>query len=138
MKHRRLYIVGNGFDLHHRIPTEFCDFRQFVREHDSGLLKAIESYLSAIRADWSDLESSLATIEVEGIVNDLEQFMPSYGADKWSDQDIMIFSTRSAVSSCACRSNSDADSVNGFAMCRFRRQKPRWHVCEPSIQPRFS
>jgi Bacteriophage abortive infection AbiH len=85
MKNPKLYIIGNGFDLHHGIPSEFADFKEFVREHDSDLLKAIESYLLAIREDWKDLESALATIEVEGIVNDLEHFMTSYGADDWSD-----------------------------------------------------
>lgn len=85
MKDRKLYIIGNGFDLHHGIPSEFADFKEFVREHDSDLLKAIESYLFAIREDWKDLESALATIEVESIVNDLEHFMTSYGADNWSD-----------------------------------------------------
>jgi hypothetical protein len=85
MKDRKLYIIGNGFDLYHGIPSKFADFKEFVREHDSDLLKAIESYLLAIREDWKDLESALATIEVEGIVNDFEHFMTSYGADDWSD-----------------------------------------------------
>lgn len=85
MKDCKLYIIGNGFDLHHRIPSGFDDFKEFVREHDSDLLKVIERYLLALREDWKDLESALATIEVEGIVNDLEHFMTSYGADEWSD-----------------------------------------------------
>lgn len=85
MKDRKLYIIGNGFDLHHGIPSEFADFKEFVRDHDYDLLKTIESYLLPIREDWKDLESALATVEVEGIMNDLEHFMTSYGADDWSD-----------------------------------------------------
>ena len=48
------------------------------------MLRAIENYLPA-RDDWGDLELALAKIDVDNIVTDLEHFMPSYGAEDWSD-----------------------------------------------------
>jgi hypothetical protein len=84
MENRKLYIIGNGFDLWHGIPSEYWQFREFVVERDSGLLKAVENYLPADE-NWSDLESALAQIDVGCIIDDLGHFMTSYGADDWSD-----------------------------------------------------
>jgi len=85
MEDRKLYIIGNGFDLQHGIPSEYRDFKKFVREHDFGLLKAIENYLPTVRKDWKDLESALAEIDVGSIIDDLEHFMTPYGDDDWGD-----------------------------------------------------
>lgn len=84
MEGHTLYIIGNGFDLQHEIPSDLRLFKQFVRSQDRGLLETVEKYLPDA-GDWSDLESALATIDAEGLLEDLEQFMPSYGADEWSD-----------------------------------------------------
>src|SRR6266581_3083432 len=84
MKNRKLYIIGNGFDLWHGIPSSFAQFKEFVREHDSDLLKAVEDYLPADE-NWSDLELALADIDVDSIIDDLGHFMTPYGADEWSD-----------------------------------------------------
>jgi Bacteriophage abortive infection AbiH len=84
MENRKLYIIGNGFDLWHRIPSSYQEFKEFVREHDPRLLTAVEDYLPADE-DWSGLESALAEIDVGSIIDDLEHFMVSYGADDWSD-----------------------------------------------------
>lgn len=35
--------------------------------------------------EWGDLELALASLDVDNIISDLEHFMPSYGADDWSD-----------------------------------------------------
>jgi hypothetical protein len=84
MGDRKLYIIGNGFDLQHGIPSKYRDFREFVEECDSNLLSDVDDYLPA-GDDWSHLEQALAEIDVDHIVENLEQFMPSYGADDWSD-----------------------------------------------------
>jgi hypothetical protein len=84
MATRKLFIIGNGFDLHHGIPSTYSHFKTFVQECDSHLLRTVEDYLP-VEENWSDLESALADIDVESIVNDLEQFMPGYGAEDWSD-----------------------------------------------------
>lgn len=84
MENRKLYVIGNGFDLCHGIPCHYWQFKEFVQEHDPNLLRAVEDYLPA-EADWSDLESSLAEIDIDSMIDDLEHFMMSYGADDWSD-----------------------------------------------------
>lgn len=84
MKNRKLYIIGNGFDLQHEIPTELCDFREFVEERDPNLLRAVDDYLP-VGDDWCNLESALAGIDVDSIIDDLQHFMMPYGAEDWSD-----------------------------------------------------
>ena len=84
MKDRQLYIIGNGFDLWHGMPTSLWQFKEFVEVHDSYLLKSVKNYLPADE-DWSDLELALADIDVDSIVQDHEHFMTPYGAEDWSD-----------------------------------------------------
>lgn len=55
-----------------------------MRRHDRDLFDAVDSYLPA-NEDWSDLESALADVDVDSIIDDLGHFMPAYSADDWSD-----------------------------------------------------
>lgn len=80
----RLYVIGNGFDLWHGIPSSYAHFKEYVREHDRDLFDAIDRYLPADE-DWSDLESALADIDVDSIIDDLGHFMPAYSDEDWSD-----------------------------------------------------
>lgn len=79
-----LYLIGNGFDLWHGIPSGYRHFKAYVETRDRELSRISEAYLPA-EEDWSDLESSLADIDVDCIIDDLGHFMSSYGADDWSD-----------------------------------------------------
>lgn len=79
-----LYIVGNGFDLYHRLPTSFAQFRHYVRATDGDLARAIDDYLPVDR-QWSDLEVALAGLDPDDVVDTLGMFLPSYGDDEWSD-----------------------------------------------------
>lgn len=80
----QLYIIGNGFDLGHHIPSSFAQFKAYLDTYDSRIKDAVERYL-AVDKSWSDLEASLASLDVDGIIDDKGQFMGSYGADDWSD-----------------------------------------------------
>jgi hypothetical protein len=90
MNQRKLYIVGNGFDLWHKIPSAFQDFKDFLNKHDRELLTAVEEYLP-VEGDWRTLESALAGLDVEHIINTFEYTMTSYNDDDWSDSDHHIF-----------------------------------------------
>ena len=80
----KLYIIGNGFDLFHNMQTSFADFRVFAETNARDSFNAIESYLS-VADDWADLESALADLDVDFVVEDLGHFMPPYSADYWSE-----------------------------------------------------
>lgn len=84
MQPTKLYVIGNGFDLWHGIPSSYARFKEYVRQRDRDLFDAVDRYLPADE-DWSDLECALADIDVDSIIDDLGQFMPSYSAEDWSD-----------------------------------------------------
>lgn len=79
-----LYIIGNGFDLYHNMRTSFADFRVFIERNARDTFNDIYTYLS-IDESWADLESALADLDVDWVIEDLSGFATSYGADDWSD-----------------------------------------------------
>lgn len=54
----RLLVIGNGFDLNHGLPTQFSDFRNYLKEHHPDDLRYIEDDLADGDPDafWSDVE----------------------------------------------------------------------------------
>lgn len=81
---KTLYIIGNGFDIHHGVPSRFLDFKKYLQAEDHSLLDIVERFLP-VREDWSDLEEALAGLDVDEVVDYASQFLMSYGAEDWSD-----------------------------------------------------
>lgn len=84
MKPRKLYVIGNGFDLWHGIPSGLPQFKEYVQTTDSDIYREVEDYLPT-KDDWSDLEQALADMDVDALIDNLEHFLSSYGAEDWSD-----------------------------------------------------
>ena len=83
-----LYILGNGFDLHHNLPTCYQAFHKYVKEHQRDLLSSLEYYF-LFKTDkdyqWNNFEEDLGTFDWKGFYynnNHLdplaEDFRPSY------------------------------------------------------------
>ena len=66
MRPTKLYVIGNGFDLWHGIPSSYAQFKEYVRRYDRDLFDAVDSYLPADE-DWSDIESALADVDVDSL-----------------------------------------------------------------------
>lgn len=79
-----LYIIGNGFDLHHEIGSSYPAFGKYVSQVDSVLHDTFEKYFS-FEGNWANLEEVLASIDVSSIVDDASNFLISYAAEDWSD-----------------------------------------------------
>lgn len=79
-----LYVIGNGFDLWHGIPSGLGDFKRYVLGTDRDIHREVEDYLPAGK-DWCELEQALAALDVDLLVDNLGQFMGSYGDEDWSD-----------------------------------------------------
>ena len=60
-----LYIIGNGFDLYHGLPTSYGHFSDYVKEHDNELAELVEKYyFHKINSDfWSDFEENLSGLD---------------------------------------------------------------------------
>lgn len=83
-KTMRLYIIGNGFDIRHGLPTGYKHFKSYVAKNDQELYDAIEEYMPA-GDEWNELESALGEIDYELILQNSEMFLASYNTDDWSD-----------------------------------------------------
>ncbi|UQQ12620.1 bacteriophage abortive infection AbiH family protein [Xanthomonas arboricola] len=79
-----LYIVGNGFDLWHGIPSSLGEFKEYVLTTNRQIYREVEDYLPA-GENWCDLELALAELDPNMLVDNLGHFMGDYGAEDWSD-----------------------------------------------------
>lgn len=73
----KLYIIGNGFDIAHKLPTQYWDFRTYLERVDDGFLHAFEMHYSIYpnmsdeaKKDllWNELETNLANIDEDIII----------------------------------------------------------------------
>lgn len=71
MTTKTLYIIGNGFDLHHGMPTLFSDFKRYLERIDRVTYGGVENYLPA-QGNWANLEQTLADLDTDHIISDME------------------------------------------------------------------
>lgn len=79
--YKRLYIIGNGFDLHYELRTSFEDFGAFVRQRDVLLANDLESLFQGDM--WGSFEESLGLLSPDDVVRDC--FGLLIGIDKSSN-----------------------------------------------------
>lgn len=79
-----LYVIGNGFDIHHGIQSKYWQFGEYVKLHNSELYDTFEDFFS-FEGNWDSFEETLKYIDVDYLVDSASDFLVSYGADDWSD-----------------------------------------------------
>lgn len=62
-----LYVLGNGFDLMHRVPSSYYNFRDSLGKNNN-LRRTLENYIT-VEDFWADLEYGLAHIDVSAMGN---------------------------------------------------------------------
>lgn len=69
---KTLYIIGNGFDLYHRMKTSYSDFNLFVRNNNLELDSFFYEYfnLKVNNSLWADFENDLNTFKHENFFSD--------------------------------------------------------------------
>jgi hypothetical protein len=80
-----LYVVGNGFDLHHGIRSAYKDFGGFVKAHDSESYGLIESYFDVDDEFWSHFEARLADFDADTLIEKVSDALAPYSAEDWKD-----------------------------------------------------
>ena len=61
-----LVIVGNGFDLAHKMKTSYGDFRNFLIDKHPDIVESLEYYsLLEPQKLWSDFENNLSMLDVD-------------------------------------------------------------------------
>jgi hypothetical protein len=80
-----LYIIGNGFDLYHGIPSAYEDFGGFLKANDPEIYRLIEEYLCPDDRFWAEFEARLAKFDADTLADHASEFLVPYSADDWSD-----------------------------------------------------
>lgn len=76
---KTLYIIGNGFDLHHKLNTKYCAFGFFLKENYSTIYDHLIEYYGfsdLIASDnkssddilWAQFEASLALLDSDTVL----------------------------------------------------------------------
>lgn len=84
MNHSMLYIVGNGFDIHHGISSCYSDFKEYLSDHYKNLHEYVIRYLP-VKENWSELEKTLADLDIDFLIGEAENCLYSYSDENWSD-----------------------------------------------------
>ena len=67
----KLFIIGNGFDIHHGLRTSYADFRDNYAKKSSALWNSLfDLYGDSIYKDmwWSDFEGMLSNVDYAHLV----------------------------------------------------------------------
>jgi hypothetical protein len=86
-----LYIIGNGFDLHHGVNSSYSAFSQWLKQNNPELF-VIYSAICNYDALWSDFETSMAYVDRHYFTDVAELFLPDYSKDPddWQMADILL------------------------------------------------
>lgn len=86
----KLYVLGNGFDIGHKIPCKYSDFYNYLEENRSDILKIMEKYYY-VGCDsdlWSDFECSLEEdINYDSLAEIVGENTPNFASDDFRDRD---------------------------------------------------
>lgn len=84
-----LYIIGNGFDLHHGFNTRYSNFSEYLQVHNPDLLDLIHCYYYQENGVdlWASFEESLANFDKDALLVDLSDYLPVISSDEFRDRD---------------------------------------------------
>ena len=80
-----LYIIGNGFDRHHNILSDYRDFGRYLEAVDPDTYREVETYFSVDNEFWWEFEKKLANLDANTLIDYASQYRMFYGAEDWSD-----------------------------------------------------
>lgn len=90
----KLYIIGNGFDLHHNLKTSYYDFAEYLKKNNNVIYDILESYVSYPTSDedlWSCFEENLAHLNAEEILSEHSDRLPDISSEEFRDRDMHVF-----------------------------------------------
>lgn len=90
-----LYIIGNGFDRFHDLPTRYSDFGKYIESYDSDfynlLLDWYPTFYNNQMEDsfslWKDFENGLKEIDQDLLWQSIDNHLTQYGVENWGDED---------------------------------------------------
>lgn len=82
---KKLFIIGNGFDRFHDIPSSYYDFREYLEE--SGANNFLNGICKYIESDdlWSNFEEALGCLNEDELREEHIDSVISYSDDEWRE-----------------------------------------------------
>jgi len=74
-----LYIIGNGFDLHHGIQSSFRAFGEYLRDPDRATYNVLERYFDVDSEFWGEFEEQL--VDRDALIDHASNWLVNYGAE---------------------------------------------------------
>lgn len=63
-----LYVIGNGFDIHHCINSSYSDFGKWMQDNHLDVMDDFEeAYGECDDEWWADFENRLTSLDIIGI-----------------------------------------------------------------------
>lgn len=80
----KMYIIGNGFDLYHGVKSRYSDFEKYIQYYDNQLYNQLNDLFDS-KSLWSYFEETLAKIDLDSIIDEVDCFLVSYDSESWGD-----------------------------------------------------
>lgn len=98
----KLYIIGNGFDTHHKLDTYYTSFGLFLKKNNKEVYDLLVEHFGFADLDplnddsmtdplWSEFEHSLSLIDTSTVLEAFEDYLPNYSSDDFRDRDRYSF-----------------------------------------------
>lgn len=86
----KLFVIGNGFDLAHNLPTKFDpDFKNIARKYEQD--NFWDLYQSRENDIWSDFENLLGCPDFNTLEEIFDGYEPDYLSERESERDSIIY-----------------------------------------------
>ncbi|MCS6118043.1 hypothetical protein G3444_03795 [Shewanella baltica] len=86
---KKLYIIGNGFDMHHGLATNYFSFENYIRLHNQELFSKVNQYYYSGNDEdlWANFEENLANLDKDGVLDELSEYLPNPSSEDFRDKD---------------------------------------------------
>lgn len=89
---KQLYIIGNGFDIHHDIPSQYSNYCEWLEENDADLIERLRNFYNVDNKEWwSQFEIELGYPDMSEYIEKVTfENQPDYGSDNFRDRDYHV------------------------------------------------
>lgn len=87
---KNLYIIGNGFDIHHGINSSYGAYHQWMEDNGHwDAINEIDEIYGGGYEWWSDLENGLGELDMDAYSREkAREYSPDYGDDGFRERDM--------------------------------------------------
>ncbi|MDV4264817.1 bacteriophage abortive infection AbiH family protein [Acinetobacter seifertii] len=94
----KLYVIGNGFDVHHGLDTKYTSFGLYLKKNYRDVYNLLLEHFGFTDLDpdfpssmldplWSEFESSMSGLSTDSVLEANMDAMPNYASDDFRDRD---------------------------------------------------